>query len=130
MDSCNDCNTSKLECIRAGDPAGKSLESKENGQVDGHAKAEGVNTLNAVEAAAKQGSDLSTKMTSDSQSGASLRSGSEVNAKTKEDDDEDVVILSPISPFKANRQKSKQTPKKERTSNAGKAASTPSLENK
>lgn len=106
------------------------MESKENGQVDGHAKAEVVDTLNAVEAAAKQGSDLSTKMTSESQSGASLRSGSEVNAKTKEDDDEDVVILSPISPFKANRQKSKQTPKKERTSNAGKAASTPSVENK
>ena len=107
------------DCVQAGDPAGKSVEEAEIALANGHAQAELAETPKAETAAAVQGSDIS--MTQDSGSGPSLVEEGE----GKSEKDEHVVVLSPISPFKANSQKSRKTPKKDKMSNAQKAAHTP-----
>ena len=114
---------------KAGDPAGKSAEDTANARANGHAEAEFVDTSKAEEAAAAQGSDLSTTVTHESGLGISLVE-EDNQESSKKHEAEDVVVLLPISPFKANSQKARHTPKKDEMSSAGRAVRTPNPENK
>lgn len=109
--------------MQAGDPAGKSLEDTENAAANGHTGVEATDAAKAEQAAATQGSDLSATVTHESGSGISARE--EGNGNVEKPDDDDVVVLSPISPFKANSQKARQTPKKNKGSNTGISVRTP-----